>query len=442
MRAGVIALALVACSLSREASAGNDESVFLGNQAAMSGGAVVAWVHDGGAPWYNPSGLAKIDRTSVDLSASAFTLRHYELPDAARTVEATGLRSEDASFTEVVSVPAAFTLMRSLDDGVAGALSVFVPDAEDILTGTSYGSAPGAIPGAAYQWTFSASRRVARYFVGPSIGFEIGQGFRLGFSGFLSYESRTRSRDFHSQLAAVDGTQAVISVDRKTESSLFGTAWVVGWSWDIDERWSLGMAIRTPVHHAGGQIEDIEAVGVSRVGAADPEVSSRIDDRGLDPSVFDRMEPGRGDFGVAYRVADGILSGQVELRSAATGDGILRRPVVNGRVGATFRLGESFSLGGGLFTDHSPSAAPRELGETQVDFYGGAIGGQYRTDLEVDDEGKPKGLVLSTTIALRYAYGAGSMGSLTADPRSTPAGAVADVTIHEAGLHIGSSVDF
>ena len=218
---GLTAL-LVTASMGRPAEAGNQEAVFLGNQAAMSGGAVVAWVSDGGAPWYNPAGLATIERTSVDLSASAFVLRHYALPDAARTIIDDRVIAEDASFTEVVSVPAALTVMRKLTDELSGALAVFVPYQEDLLVAGSFARSR---PGLDYEWSFSASRRAARYYAGPALGLALGHGMQLGLSIFATYETRLTARDFYSSFVAPGRgiSRAVTTVDQKLDSKLFGT---------------------------------------------------------------------------------------------------------------------------------------------------------------------------------------------------------------------------
>ena len=55
-------------------------------------------------------------------------------------------------------------------------------------------------------------------------------------------------------------------------------------------------------------------------------------------------------------------------------------------------------------------------------------------------------MVFSTTIALRYAYGAGEVGGAVfqGTPLSTAPGnnSVVDVHVHELGVHLGSTVYF
>lgn len=429
----------------RPAEAGNQEAVFLGNQAAMSGGAVVAWVNDGGAPWYNPAGLATIQRTSVDLSASAFVLRHYALPDAARTTIDGQPIAEDASFTEVVSVPAALTVMRKLTDELSGALAVFVPYQEDLLVSGSLSRDRQSLD---YEWSFSASRRAARYYAGPALGLALGHGMQVGLSIFGTYETRLTARDFYSSFTAPGRgiSRAVNTVDQKLDSKLFGTSWVLGWRWDIDGDWSAGVVLRSPVLHVAGKSDvDFSATAALSDPSGQSVIESVSGARDEEPDPFAFMEPGRIQVGISRGLAGGRLSAQVEYASAATGGGEVRKPIVNGRVGGAFPVSDRFALGGGLFTDRSPHVDPSDLGETKIHFYGGSFGGQFRTAHDVEEEEgeeEDRGLVFSTTIALRYAIGLGDIGGLTFSPAVPPQFAVADVTVHEVSLHIGSALDF
>jgi hypothetical protein len=52
--------------------AGNDDELFVGNQAALMGGAVSATVSDLSATWYNPAGLGNAERDQVDVSATVY----------------------------------------------------------------------------------------------------------------------------------------------------------------------------------------------------------------------------------------------------------------------------------------------------------------------------------------------------------------------------------
>jgi hypothetical protein len=56
-----------------KALADNDETYFLSPAASLVGGAVEAYSEDAGAIWYNPAGLAHVERNQLDLSMNAVT---------------------------------------------------------------------------------------------------------------------------------------------------------------------------------------------------------------------------------------------------------------------------------------------------------------------------------------------------------------------------------
>src|SRR5690606_13325082 len=96
--------------------------VLLGNEAAMSGGAVRAVVRDGSATWYNPAGLAAVDRDAVDVNGSAIQVRASEEPGL---ISSTTGETNDGGYLEVVSIPAAATLARRVEPGVTLAVGIF-----------------------------------------------------------------------------------------------------------------------------------------------------------------------------------------------------------------------------------------------------------------------------------------------------------------------------
>jgi hypothetical protein len=62
------AVALALFALPAELIAGDDDGFLLDNEAAMTGGAVVAVTDDSGAVWYNPAALGG-NRHSISLGA-------------------------------------------------------------------------------------------------------------------------------------------------------------------------------------------------------------------------------------------------------------------------------------------------------------------------------------------------------------------------------------
>src|SRR5882724_9273881 len=71
-------------ALAAAAHAGNLDELFLDDQAALSGGAVIAAGSEPGSAMYNPAGLAAIRRPTLNLDASAYAARYYHIPKLVR----------------------------------------------------------------------------------------------------------------------------------------------------------------------------------------------------------------------------------------------------------------------------------------------------------------------------------------------------------------------
>ena len=106
-----------------------------------------------------------------------------------------------------------------------------------------------------------------------------------------------------------------------------------------------------------------------------------------------------------------------------------------------YKLSEALQVGAGAFTDlgEGPDASSVEL-----DFVGGTAGLRWARSIGLAKRKRP--LLLSTTVAVRYAYGWGRAQTL----RSRPGEGldvlleqrVADASAHETSLYLGGGVEF
>lgn len=425
--------------------AGNRGSAFLSNQAAMMGEAVVALIDDAGAAWYNPAGLASLDHSSLDLSASAFLLRHYRIPSAAKTRFGDGPPiTEGATFTEVVSVPSALTYVRSLSPDLTGAIGVFVPDAEDLEVTADFDS--GAASPSSYRWNLTATRRTSTYLAGPALGWRPAAGIRIGASSFLGYEANRSSRVFQATSQSTDATGisgSVHSLERASRTHRFGWVTSIGVQVDPGAGWRMGATLRSPRWVLGVLDQTREIThGASVQGSGTPQALGESVTTEHRSSTFQASQPVRFTLGVAKNLGDAWVSVEGDVEPALTNEklGVRQNPLWNLRAGARHPLSRVLSLGAGVFTDRSPDADPSSLGELQINYYGASMGAQISSAYGLRDD--PGRVAFSTTIALRYALGKGHVGGLIFDPSAMPQAHEAAVTVHELGLHVGSAVEF
>jgi hypothetical protein len=93
------------------AKAGNSEDVVAGNDVALTGGAVVANVHTGGAMWFNPAGVARLDSRSVDLTGAVLS---YSIVSAPGTLSIESGEQSEGSYSPMGDGLLLFSGARSI----------------------------------------------------------------------------------------------------------------------------------------------------------------------------------------------------------------------------------------------------------------------------------------------------------------------------------------
>ncbi len=433
------AVAVVVGLSSSVARAGNDDGVLLGNEAAMTGGAVVATVGDGSGVWYNPAGIARVRRASVDVNGSAFALRVGVTPGLLSSSAGT---EADGGYVEVVSIPSALTLVRDLGAGVYGAIGVFVPRFSDH---TDIVSLDEPVMGGLVRWQLAQTNSYSQYHAGASLGFRINDQLRLGVTLFAVYRSVVANAAFGGGAALDDGTVfAGGATTARVALQALGAELVGGIQWNPIEALHIGLSVVSPGVNFAARYRSVE-LGV----AAGPEGIDfgASDDGDLAPQVG-LVSPARVRLGVAYAFTGGWISleGDVQHPLSSPDLGIDRRLVLAARLGTRFHVDDDVSLGFGLFTDMSPDPPPSRFGATQIDFFGGTAGLEINNDHRLGEGEDASTMRFSTTIAVRYAVGIGTIGGLRFDSATPDTDAVAvspvGTTVHEVSLHVGSALYF
>jgi hypothetical protein len=458
-RAGLAAAAL-ALSLPTRASAQNTDSFFFSDEAAMTAGVVTAVTRDSGAIWYNPAGLGGVQRGQIDLSASAFGLRIRRVPKALAQVYPEGTQALDVSTTSFISAPVAVGLSRHLSDTVTVGLGIYAT-ARDVVTTDSFWRGRQNVPLGGVDTPLDFHQRLeqdgdfSRYHVGPAVGWQATPRLRLGVSVLGTYGTLASFEQFliEGQPTGDPPTYEpayFLQSQVRAKLSYLGVQPQVGLQYQLTDRLHLGVLVRSPELLLTGTIRASTVTAVRLPDAAGQPGPLQTETGPIRESYqFEFVVPPRGVLALAWSApGEGFFAVEGDVQTPLKNDKIaLDRPtVLNARVGGLRHLSPRFSLGAGLFTER---AVDRRLDRDtflaeRIDYYGAAFGVQLRTPLALVKNPQEDALVLSTTVALRYALGVGKVTGLRLDPiggadNETPA---IDVVYHEFIPYLGSSTNF
>lgn len=435
-RQAVLVVLLTGCLLGlspQRARAGNEEGVLIGNEAAISGGAVTAVVHDGSAGWYNPAGVAQVTRNQVDVSGSATQLRLASTPQLLQSASGRGV---DGGYYELNGIPSSVTIARRLEPALVLSLGVFVPSLVGHTDRVRLSERDAM--GNATEWQLVQQENTQSYYAGLTLGVVLASNFRVGFTIYGLYRQTTIVSQFFGGAEGlfINGVSSLLN--RQSAGVEVGG----GFQWEIIPGLHLGFAVRSPALQLGSLYRRTETHLSAGTGGItfDP-----IDEGGLTPRA-EVITPTRFRLGVAWRFErgwigiDADLSHQLQLPEFS-----IDRPWVgNVRIGGRYDIDPNISIGGGLFTDLSSVRAVRYYGETSVDFYGFAFGVELQTPHVLGPGEQAETLVFAQTFAFRYAYGQGSIGGLRFDAgRPQEEQVIATPTsVHELSIYLGSALYF
>lgn len=409
--------------------ASNDDSYFLDSDAAMCSGAVVASTSGPGSVWYNPAGLAFVQRShiSLSLSAGAFQLNRFARAVSLEQADGT-IDHQAANGTRVAMVsPGVSYVFKLRRLTVGGGLFTTRDDAFKLAGASRYEDDAGH---GSFLLTRIDSTRT-RYHLGGALAIPLAPGLSLGFSLFGVYENiddqasmvLTSRKQIEDTL--YDTTATLLFRD---EASRFGAQASAGITYRPVPDWSIGLHIRSPLLLLH---ESADAISLAQFTAiADPDQNGRgVGATATDYSAKDRktadaglLAPARITVGAAYRLQRVLLAAELDylhplraldVRTSSDEEHewlVNRKTVVNARLGALFAVNDKLELGLGAFTDRSPERALDGPPDTRLHFYGGTLGMRFFNTLDL--AGRSEGLVFRTTMALRYAAGLGRAGSV------------------------------
>jgi hypothetical protein len=433
------------------ARAGNADSQLIGNQGALSGNAVTAVVSDAGAAWHNPAGLAFLERSSLNMSATAIGFRSYILRDSLEVALPDGIRTYDLRHTEMVASPSAIVVVRKLSPDVTFAVGLFLKAQgapQPVWSQVDIPRVIGSVPsGGSYTYAqrYTVQQKGSAYHLGPAVGYRVSPTLNVGASLFLVYEQSRAFSELFSDLSSDQptGPRTALVSQRSSSSSTFSTQGVIGVQWKPDPEWQIGVVLRSPILLLLYSFHSDSLDSYTVDGSLAPVETAKDATSGL---LFSSRAPPRLHFGVARFFSWGWVSleGNVSPPKAATDLLQGQRTVWNARLGARWNLSETTSVGAGIFTDLTPGRTVDRFAEGRIDYYGASAGVELRRPFALRDGGEDGKVVVATTLALRYGLGAGSASRLVLD---TVANALVDspsgrARVNELELYIGSGLSF
>ncbi|MFZ5891494.1 MAG: OmpP1/FadL family transporter [Myxococcota bacterium] len=443
-RASAFSLALGAGFLaSAPAQAGNEDEFFLGSRAAMTAGAVVASVSDGSAAFNNPAGLANAERSSIDVSASAYSIRVYRAP---KFLSVDNGPTKDASVSEFLAIPTEFAYLRRLSEGISLGLGYFVPRSSDFVLRENL-QAPEV--GGVSNFGLNLRQSRTDYLFIAALGWRVARVVRLGFGASGALENQVDAAALFGAVTRGMAARKSLQSDEFSTTWAFGMELSLGAQIEVTPQLTLGVALRSPRLRVWQSVDGRSNTSAGSLEpGSEPGLATASSNVNPDGHALAFVRAGRYIGGLALRLGAGMFHADVDmqpgLRDVAAG--VDRRFTLNGRVGYSYEVSPHFSLGAGLFSDRATERKGFSLVGARGDFYGGTLGIELN-NLHHLAPGEPaRSLQLSTVFALRYARSDGTTTTLRAHPELPTQllfeEANGKITIHEIGLHVGSALYF
>ena len=457
MRSSWVGALMAASLMPAVALAGNSDEVNAGLDVTLTGGAVVANVYTGAALWYNPAGLSRVGKPSLELTGVTFDVQMVDSPglitlDTDPQVKSAG---SDVNFS-VIPQAITFTVKLKRHDLKLGIGLFHSSLRKEFLTERAT-STPGTTPVVkAYAGRnsrdefFHASTGIAGRFSRRKQKVLLGGAFDLVVASNRIDESYSLLYD--------EGTAGQVSAGQVLRQTGFGFQLKAGMQWVPIPKVRVGLSIASPAY-VFAVLERFASSYTQAPPAGTPDdpndpnrqLAGGDEDRG-GRGVWWGVDPGNLRFGIAYVGHWGWIEGDLiyhwRLREAEIGLDL--RGFWNVRMGSAFRVNKAFKLGLGLFTDFSQvdrlSILP--LATRKVDFYGVHLGILY-SNREVHPDRQSTtdedGIGISVAVGIRYAHGRGDTIGLSIPPSYDPSGLqqiAVPTKINEIAINLGAKVAF
>ena len=357
----------------------NYDRVYPGLTESLEGGAYVARARQAPALFYNPAGIATVDRTVLNASAQGYQLT---------TLGGSGFdHTSPVSSFEALPGFLGVVLGREVIDWENVRLGFAVVQPVHWAASANAGSTP--VPG--QRVNYSVKSDIDTLVPTFSIGWAASRSLRLGGSIEFPYVSLNNTGALSGEITTATTSQATLRTLSAGGSTL-QLRGVFGVQWDLTSWMSLGATFRTPglkIKDGGSfQYQGLTnlSTGTRQIFFQDPQADFqyRIP---LEAVLGAAFQFGPFGFEVDVRFHDGTKSYQlftsqqtarvtdttggapVITQLAFPGVTYRARPVWNGNLGLHLDLSKTFSISAGAYLDYSPVDLPNS-GFRKVDVIG------------------------------------------------------------------------
>ncbi len=436
--------------------AGNSDEVNAGLDVTLTGGAVVATTYTGAALWYNPAGIARITKASLELTGITMQIQIVKIPGLL-TVETDPQAQSEGKTVNFTVVPQAITFTIALQENLKLGVGLFNSSIRRSFVTEQVTTAPGLSPEA--RATGGQNSKVDFFHISAGLAGEFGANQRVLVGGAFDIVVATARLDATQAIFYDEGEAGFVTRGVTETQTGFGLQLKGGIQWVPIPQVRLGLSVASPsfafviLERSANTFGQSPPAGTAPSDDPNAQGSGGSESRGARGGWWG-VEPGNLRFGIAYVGDWGWVEADLiaywRLRTAELD--IDLRPRVNGRIGSSFRLTKFVKLGVGVFTDLSPidrlEVAP--FATSDIDFYGVHLGLLFsnrevhpdRADA-TGDANKKGGF--SIAIGLRYSYGRGQALGVSIPVQYDPSSITVEGTngtINEIALNLGANVSF
>ena len=455
MRRAWVVLLLAVLLAPATAWAGNSDEVNAGLDVTLTGGAVVATTYTGAALWYNPAGIARINKASLELTGITMQIQIVKIPGLL-TIETDPQAQSEGKTVNFTVVPQAITFTIALQENLKLGVGLFNSSIRRSFVTEQVTTAPGITPEA--RAVGGQNSKVDFFHISAGLAGEFGAKQKVLVGGAFDIVVATGRLDATQAIFYNEGEAGFITNGVTETQTGFGLQLKGGIQWVPIPEVRLGLSVASPsfafviLERSANTFGQSPAVGTTLPeGDPNAQAAGGAESRGARGGWWG-VEPGNFRFGIAYVGNWGWIEADliIQWRLRTPDLDLDLQPIVNGRIGSAFRLTKVVNLGVGLFTDRRPidrlEVAP--FATSDVNFYGAHLGFLF-SNREVhpgrpdSDEGKGGGFAIA--IGFRYSHGRGQgLGVLFPaqyDPSSITATG-ANGKINEIAINLGANVSF